>query len=411
MQYNEMTKIKLLKEITILQRRISDLENNPAEQLLREGERKYRNIIETMNEGLIAVNQDDKIYYVNKSACKILGYKQDNDDIIGVSARDLVDPDYLETYDKQIEERNGGVEHSAYELTLRSKENQKIPVLISGRAIHDEQGNVSGRFAVISDLTERKRLESNQSQLLRRNKSLLEALGEIVYEDYVQKNKRIWSGDYFRVLGYSEAEMGNDSKSWTDKIHPVDLKKALDELDNSITEKRNYDVEYRVRCRDGSYRWMYDRGIFHFNEKGQADQLIGILLDISERKKLDNQFRLLGSVLEEANCGIAMADLDENLAYVNKYFAHVHGYEPDELHGKKILMLHSTHQLEAANKLLQQLKVQGYFSPVEVWHKHKSGRDFPMLMTGRVFKDSTVISLSQAAFLVEPLSLRSFCFC
>jgi PAS domain S-box-containing protein len=229
--------------------------------------------------------------------------------------------------------------------------------------------------------------ESNQSILMQRHMSLVKALGQIVYEDYVQENRIIWGGDYTGILGYSKAEMGNDSKSWTEKIHPDDVKKAQDEFDNSIAQKRPFDLEYRFRCRDGSYRWMHDRGIVHFDAQGQKECIIKIMLDIDERKKIQNELHLFHTIAEEANFGIATADLDYKLVYVNKYFASVHGYQPEELLGEKISTLHPQNHLEEVGYLLNQLKILGSFPPVQVWHRNKSGREFPMLMTAVVIED------------------------
>ncbi|MFH1684053.1 MAG: PAS domain-containing protein [Candidatus Margulisiibacteriota bacterium] len=135
--------------------------------------------------------------------------------------------------------------------------------------------------------------------LLFRNESLVEALGEIVYDHILPKDEVIWGGEYERVLGYDKEQMGNDGRSWTDKVHPQDLAAVLKEFDAAAKGRRLYDLEYRFKCRDGSYLWVHDRGVMNVNDKGEVERVIGIMLNITERKQAEEKLREKVAELEE----------------------------------------------------------------------------------------------------------------
>ncbi|MBF0573406.1 MAG: PAS domain S-box protein [Desulfamplus sp.] len=125
------------------------------------------------------------------------------------------------------------------------------------------------------------------------------------------------------------------------------------------------------------------------------DYYAGVVFeDITERKKAENNLKQSNkkllqfkTVFENANVGIAFAQLNGKLIYVNSYFAKIHGYSVEELAGKHLSMFHSAEQMEWVNKLLSQLIDKGAFYPEEVLHYHRDGTTFPMLMTGMLLKN------------------------
>ena len=87
-------------------------------------------------------------------------------------------------------------------------------------------------------------------------------------------------------------------------------------------------------------------------------------------------------VFDHANYGLSINELDGTFLYINPYFARIHGYEPEELIGKKIDLLHTPAQSKQVFKLVGKIIEQGGFQAEEVWHVDRFGQEFPMLMTG-----------------------------
>lgn len=111
---------------------------------------------------------------------------------------------------------------------------------------------------------------------------------------------------------------------------------------------------------------------------------------ISQKKENSiKEITKLSTVIESANYGTAIADLNYTLIYVNNTFAELHGWKKEELIGKSIFDLHTPEQKPKIEELLDELKTKGGFVDVEVDHKRKDGSIFPALMSSQVIKDSS----------------------
>lgn len=105
------------------------------------------------------------------------------------------------------------------------------------------------------------------------------------------------------ALGYSMDEIPEhvNYQFFTDKIHPEDHKKTMDAmLDHLYGKKEVYEVEYRIKAKDGSYKWFYDRGkITKFDKSNKPIFLSGIVFDITDKKELEEQLAHKNKKLQE----------------------------------------------------------------------------------------------------------------
>ncbi len=140
-------------------------------------------------------------------------------------------------------------------------------------------------------------------------------------------------------------------------------------------------------------------------QKASEEQLLQVQAYIAELEK----FKIIS---DNANYGILISDLHGNIEYVNKYFARIHGYEPDELMGKQCSLFHNAEELKIFKSLNKELLEQGHFNAREVWHTCKKGITFPMLLNGIILKDKqgqplfvsyTAVDISEMKQLQEQL--------
>lgn len=146
-------------------------EHRKAEEALRKSEKKYRDLIDTMSEGLGVQNRDGLITFMNKRACEMLGYEPA--ELIGKPAAFLFDEENREVLRRQMAIRQRG-ERQSYEIVWTCKDGGKIATIISPTPIFDEKGNLEESIAVFTDITERKHLET---QL--RHAQKMEAVGTL----------------------------------------------------------------------------------------------------------------------------------------------------------------------------------------------------------------------------------------
>jgi PAS domain S-box-containing protein len=142
-----------------------------AEKALRESEARYRNLVEAIPEGIVTVAADRTVTYVNQPYASMMGYAID--EMIGKQLESLFDPEGLEILRRQwVLRQQGGKE--PYEATMTRKDGARLFVMIYPRPLFSEQGHFQGTTALVTDVTQRKILES---QLLQAQK--LEAIGQL----------------------------------------------------------------------------------------------------------------------------------------------------------------------------------------------------------------------------------------
>ncbi len=120
----------------------------------------------------------------------------------------------------------------------------------------------------------------------------------------------------------------------------------------------------------------------------RLEQVLAVLNDITERKQAEEKINMLSSVVEQSTEGMAIADLDGNLIFINEAWCRMHGYKsPKELLGKNLAISHNQEQLENEVKPFNEKVMKFGAYSGEVGHITKDGKPFPTLMTTTVLKD------------------------
>ena len=131
-------------------------ERKRAEEALRESEEKYRNIVETTNEGIWVVDAELRTTYVNKKLLEMLGYSLE--EMVGKYGLDFTDEENKAILKQTLEERQLGISE-IYELKLIRKDGSPIWMLVNTKSIFDENGKFAGSLGMLTDITKIKRAE------------------------------------------------------------------------------------------------------------------------------------------------------------------------------------------------------------------------------------------------------------
>ena len=104
-----------------------------------------------------------------------------------------------------------------------------------------------------------------------------------------------------RQIGYEEHEISNRFDEWQSRVHPDDLEAALATVQAYVAAPRaSYESIFRLRHKDGSYRWILSQGSFLHNGSAQPERMLGAHIDITERKQAEQLLRENESLLSEA---------------------------------------------------------------------------------------------------------------
>ncbi len=137
-------------------------EQQRAAEELAQSEARYRHLVEAMNEGFGIRDEHGILTYANSRFCQMLGYTQD--EMVGHPLEGFVDPDHRPIMRQKLE-AGGASDQTAYELIWRAKDGRQVPTIVSPRPLFDAEGVFRGRFAVITDITERKQAEAQELAL------------------------------------------------------------------------------------------------------------------------------------------------------------------------------------------------------------------------------------------------------
>jgi len=149
------------------------------------------------------------------------------------------------------------------------------------------------RQVLVTDITNRKMAEKALKESEERWKFALEGVGDGVWDWDLQNNKLFFSNQWKEMLGYQPEEITNEFDEWEKRVHPDDLAKAFEDIQKHLNgETEVYQNEHRLRCKNGSYRWMFDRGkIISFDKNGKPLRFVGIHTDITDRKLSEELLR------------------------------------------------------------------------------------------------------------------------
>jgi PAS domain S-box-containing protein len=146
------------------------------------------------------------------------------------------------------------------------------------------------------------KLEENEA----RWKFALEGSGDGVWDWNAVTNQVFFSKQWKTMLGYDENEIGDTLDEWDLRVHPDDKSTVMADIHAHLRgETTVYQNEHRVLCKDGSYKWILDRGkIIERTEDGKPLRIIGTHADISERKKAEAERESLIAGLEDAMANV-----------------------------------------------------------------------------------------------------------
>ena len=145
------------------------------------------------------------------------------------------------------------------------------------------------------DVTDRKKAEQDLKESELRWNFALEGAGDGVWDWNAQSNEVFYSQQWKKMLGYEEHEIGSSLEEWEKRIHPEDKSLCYDNLNKHFSgETSVYQCEHRILCKDGTYKWILDRGkVIQWTEEGKPLRVIGTHSDITERKQAEEKIRYM----------------------------------------------------------------------------------------------------------------------
>jgi PAS domain S-box-containing protein len=222
-------------------------------------------------------------------------FKCTNADVAGKSYADVLP---LELAQRVWESERVIIEtgQTLHTETIVQREDGPHVYLVIRSPLLDENGVIAGTCGVGLDVTQNKLLEKEMRAALialriseERWAFALEGSGDSVYDCDIPNGKVQLATRWKEMLGYIDAEIGDDVVEWASRIHPDDTKKVMDEVQEVLDGRhRSFAGEYRLQHKNGHYLWVLDRGmVVQRDDGGTPLRMVGTHTNITQRKQMD----------------------------------------------------------------------------------------------------------------------------
>lgn len=313
------TKEQLIEELSELRQRIADLEASEterkrAEEVLRESEQKYRNLVERANDG-ITIIQDGIVKYVNPRLAEMWGGTVEG--FIGTLFTDYVHPDELPKVVDRYKRRMAGEEViPIYETVLKRRDGSRVYVELNAGII-----TYYGKLAdlvIIRDLMERRRAEEALRESKERYHRITEAITDYIYTVLVQDGRpheTIHGPACVAVTGYAAEEFKGDPYLWINMVHEEDRKALEEQVAGILSGVKVGPLEHRIIRKDGVLRWVRNTPVPHYDSQGRLLSYDGLIQDITERKEQEAREEELKQQLGQAERLASIGTLAGGIAH------------------------------------------------------------------------------------------------
>lgn len=276
-------------------------ERKQTEDALRRSEQKFRGLFESSPVG-IALNDyaTGQFLDINDALLASTGFTRD--EFLALSYWDVTPKAYAAQEQEQLASMERTGRYGPYEKEYIRKDGSRYPVLLNGIKLIDSKGRAV-IWSIIQDISERMQIETRLRDSEERFSFAVEGAGDGIWDWDVRTNEMLFSRLYMEMLGYAENEQPHHADTWVNSVHPDDMSRVQENLAAYFTGQiPNYAIELRLRCKDGSYKWILCRGtVVARDHEGKPIRMIGIHTDITKRKQVESELLSAREAAESAN--------------------------------------------------------------------------------------------------------------
>jgi PAS domain S-box-containing protein len=298
-----------------------------AEEALREQTEVLQLILNGMSEAVLVADETGAIQLRNPAAVRLLDIQPEDERLADVARRrrpyfaDKVTP--YPSEDTPLARAIRGIPVDDVEVFVRQPDREDgIWVSVSGRPLKDEQGALRGGVIVFHDITERKLAEEALRRSRERFELAVAGSQDGLWDWDLLTNEVYFSPRWKEIIGYQDHEIAHHLDEWDKRLHPEERERVLAANFAHINGTTPYYAyEYRLRHKDGSYRWILARGVALRDAAGKAYRMAGSHVDVTERMEAERAARetqeCYQAVMAALPVGIVVIDGAGNIRRLN----------------------------------------------------------------------------------------------
>ncbi|WP_375472410.1 PAS domain S-box protein [uncultured Nostoc sp.] len=332
------TVMQLVRITDITARKYDEEDRKRSEFALRESEERLQLALEASGDALWDWNILTRQVYYSPRYLEMLGYRFDELPQDFSTWERLVHPDDLPWVEKILADhlKDSSTQYK-FDYRLRTKSGEYKWIANYGKVVmRDADGNplrMTGTHRDISDrqaaLRERKQTEAALAKSEEQLRLTLEFNHIGLWDWNVQTGEVIWNDNHYRLLGLDPEISAASYQLWRDRVHPEDVDRIEQAVSNALAQHINFQGEYRVIFPDGRVHWLTGKGRGVYNEAGKPVRMLGVIIDINERKILERELahkqKLLDTFINSAPVGITILDRELRYSLINEALAEING--------------------------------------------------------------------------------------
>ncbi len=260
---------------------------NDTLEALRDSERRFHAFMDTSPVVAYMKDEAGKYVYVNQSFRRL--FRANASELIGKTDHELLPEEVA----KKLRESDRGVlaDNRSAEFTEQVPgEKGDMRHWLAVKFPFTSQSGQKFLGGTSIDITERVTTEDALRASEKRWQLALRGANDGLWDWNAATGEVYYSARWTQFLGYGDHEIANTPEEWDLRVHTDDLPRVKADIDAHLSRRTPYYVsEYRMRCRDGSYRWVLARGQAVWDEQGKPLRMAGSHTDITDRKKAEEQ--------------------------------------------------------------------------------------------------------------------------
>ena len=310
-------------------RDISDRKH--AEEALRESEARFRDLAEMLPVVVYEIDVSYQLTYANRKAVELFGYHQE--ELVGMDSLTMIVPEDRERFMANFLWRSQGEETHINEYMGLRKDGSSFPMLLQSLPIY-KQGTLAGFRGIAIDITERKQSEEALKRSEEKYRKIFEEALEGIFQTTPDGRYLSVNPAFARMFGYTTPQ------ELIAAITDIDHQIYVDPEDRAETVRilRDYDklegCEVEQYRKDGSRFWVVINARTVRDAMGNILYFEGTNMDITERKKAEEESQRLRVAIEQTGEDIIITDHEGIIQYVNPAFEKITGFSRKEAIGR-----------------------------------------------------------------------------